>query len=215
MRVRTWGANRRSRRTRFAPPVAPSARAELISRCRLAPERGEPRLLAAGLARWAEIVIDQGKAAAADQPAPCLEAVEAGVAAIDEALFVLPARVGGEQHAVRLQRSVQPVEDVGHGAARDVEQDGVGEYAIEARGGKVMASRSCCQTSQPETVRAMATNSGQPSSPTTTWPRSRKHPPRAGRAVSPSGVRSARRLRGCQRRRAARPRPYHASDRWP
>jgi hypothetical protein len=39
------------------------------------------------------------------------------VAPIDEALFVLPARVGGEQSATRLPRGVQSVEDHGQGAA--------------------------------------------------------------------------------------------------
>jgi hypothetical protein len=90
-----------------------SAHAGLIWRCWLAPERGEPGLLAAGLAGRAEIMVDQSKAAAADQPASGLEAVEAGVTAINEALFVLPTRVGGEQRAAWLQRRVQPVEDAG------------------------------------------------------------------------------------------------------
>jgi hypothetical protein len=89
---------------------------------------------APGLAGRAEVMIDQGKAAAADQPAPDLETVEAGVTAINEALFVLPSRVGDQQRAARLQRGAQPVKDAGQCPARDVEQDGVGEHAIEAGG---------------------------------------------------------------------------------
>jgi hypothetical protein len=46
-----------------------------------------------------------------------------------------------------------------------MKQDGVGEQPSKPAGGKVMASRFCCQTSRPDTSRAMATNSGQPSSP--------------------------------------------------
>ena len=93
----------RDRRTEGRRPVAhrradvrASGTAGLIGRCCFAPERGEPRLLVAGLAGRAEVVVDQSKPAAADQPVPSLETVEAGVTAIDEALFVLATRVGHE-----------------------------------------------------------------------------------------------------------------------
>src|ERR687892_425236 len=84
--------------------IPASGGAALIWQCRLAPQ-----LLMAGLAGRAEIMVDQGKAAAADHPLPGLEAVEAGVTAIDEALLVLATRVGHEQYAARLQRGVQAV----------------------------------------------------------------------------------------------------------
>jgi hypothetical protein len=168
--VRTVGRGR----TRFRTTPGPSARAALVWQCRLAPERRKPQLLAAGLAGRPVVVIDQGKAAAADQPAPAIETVEAGVTALDEALLVLPSRVGGKRDALGFSAACSRSRTPGKARLGTWNRTALANTPSKLAGGRVMASMSCCQTSQPETARAMATNSGQPSSPTTTWPRSRK-----------------------------------------
>ena len=73
--------------------------------------------------------------------APRREIVIRPVATAIPAFLVLPAGIGAEQHAARLERRVQFAEHARQFLGRHVEQRGVGEHAVEAARGQLEAQK--------------------------------------------------------------------------
>ena len=103
----------------------------------LAPDRGEPRLLRLRQARRSVVVAPLPKAHGGDVRSPCLEIMEAAVAATSPTLLVAAPRVRAEQHSAGSEGRNEVPEDPGELAARHVEQRCVREDPLEADGRQV------------------------------------------------------------------------------
>ena len=108
------------------------------------------------------------------QGAPAIHVVVGAVAAAVPAFLVAAAGVGAEQDAAGFEGGAQVTQDAGQSLRGDVEQDGVGEDAVEAGGGQLQAQEALVPDLAAAGGAAMATKLGVPSRPTARWPRAVK-----------------------------------------
>ena len=95
------------------------------------PDASQPRLLFEWQSGRAIVVVQLQEAGRDQIASPCFEVVVRAIALAAPAFLIPAARIGGEEHATRLERRIQLAQDSGELLTGHMEQDGVGEYSVE------------------------------------------------------------------------------------
>src|SRR5690606_10306333 len=94
--------------------------------------RCQPGLLFAGQALGSIVMRQFHEARGSDQASPPLKIVVSAKALPIPYVFVVPARVGAEQHTTGLERSMQRAQHARQFLRRNMEQRRVGKHAVKA-----------------------------------------------------------------------------------